>query len=339
MYPSNVKELLSEYLFPNYMASMLTGQPGCAKTDLVNESSSAAKFDQYVFHPAVSDPTDFKGMPCITTDAKGNQQAEFLPFTELRIICHAKKPTVVFMDDIGQAPASTQAACMQLLHARRLNGVRVSDKVVFVAATNRKSDRSGVSGVLEAVKSRFVTIIPVEINLDDWCTWAYENNMPPVLIAFNRWRPTHLASFEAVPEIVNTASPRTIAHVGQLYNLGLPAHLQLEAFSGAAGEAFGSEFFAFLDVHEGLPDADLAMKNPDAITMPGKDDFGTLFAFGEAIAARAERKNIGNFMKLVNRMPPENQAATVNAAKQRDPSIQEHSEIIKWISENQDFLV
>ncbi len=71
----------------------------------------------------------------------------------------ATKLTACFIDDLGQATPAVQAAAMQLILARTLNGHRVSDHVVFIAATNRRTDRAGVSGILEPVKSRFATLV------------------------------------------------------------------------------------------------------------------------------------------------------------------------------------
>lgn len=52
----------------------------------------------------------------------------------------ATKLTACFIDDLGQATPAVQAAAMQLILALTLNGHRVSDQVVFVAATNRRTD-------------------------------------------------------------------------------------------------------------------------------------------------------------------------------------------------------
>ncbi len=125
-------------------------------------------------HPVVSDPTDFKGLPGIIGD-----KAEFLPFGDLRQMIEADKPTIVFLDDLGQAPAVVQAACMQLLLARQINGKKISGHIVFIAATNRREDRAGVTGILEPVKSRFKTILDLEVSADEWTEWAFKNNMPP----------------------------------------------------------------------------------------------------------------------------------------------------------------
>jgi len=84
---------------------------------------------------------------------------------------------------------------MQLILARRINGYKVSDQVTFLAATNRKQDKAGVSGILEPVKSRFVSIVELEPDLEDWAAWAASNSLPAELIAFVRFRPNLLNDF------------------------------------------------------------------------------------------------------------------------------------------------
>jgi len=51
---------------------------------------------------------------------------------------------------------------MQLILGRCINGHKVSDHVTFLAATNKKSDRAGVSGILEPVNSRFAAIVELQ---------------------------------------------------------------------------------------------------------------------------------------------------------------------------------
>lgn len=186
MKPSELKETLIT-LINSRLPALVVGAPGIGKSDIVTHAATDAGNDVIISHPVVSDPTDYKGLPHATHDGT---TAEFLPYGELNHLIHAEKPTVFFLDDLGQAPPSVQAACMQLLLARRINGHMVSNHVTFLAATNRRQDRAAVTGILEPVKSRFATILNLEPDLNDWSKWAINAQMPPELIAFVRYRPT-----------------------------------------------------------------------------------------------------------------------------------------------------
>src|SRR5271156_3640100 len=147
--PSQLLTLLS-HTIPARMAGLICSGPGTGKSSIGEQACGEADADCIVMHPVVSDPTDFKGMPWV-----GDGGATFLPFGDLQKLVNATKLTACFIDDLGQATPAVQAAAMQLILARTINGHRVSGQVVFIAATNRRTDRAGVSGILEPVKSRF----------------------------------------------------------------------------------------------------------------------------------------------------------------------------------------
>ncbi len=215
MKPSDLSNLLSQAI-PARMPVLIKGAPGVGKTDIVTQACQATGTELVVSHPVVDEPVDYKGMPAIKDD-----HAEFLPFGSLRRLIEAQHPTVYFMDDLGQAPPTVQAAAMQLILARRINGYQVSGQVTFIAATNRKKDKAGVSGILEPVKSRFVTIVELEPDLDDWIRWAALNSVPAELIAFIRFRPQLLFEFAPSVDMTNSPCPRTVHNVARLMALGL----------------------------------------------------------------------------------------------------------------------
>ena len=242
MKPKELQRFLA-FAFNKGESVLIKGKPGIGKSDIVAQACADAGCELIISHPVVSDPTDYKGMPFV--DGK---EAKFLPFNELNRLINASVPTVFFLDDLGQASPSVQAACMQLLLARRINEFKVSDHITFVAATNRKEDKAGVSGILEPVKSRFASIVELNVNTEDWCEWAVNNGMPHELISFLRFRPDMLDK-ETVPskDIVNTHSPRTVASLGRLQNKGLPVDLRYEVFKGATGEGFAVEYLPILN--------------------------------------------------------------------------------------------
>ena len=159
--PSQLRRVLASTI-PAKRPVLITGAPGIGKTDIVRQACAEAKAHLIVMHPVVSDPTDFKGLPWVSDGG-----ATFLPFGELQTLINATELTACFLDDLGRATPAVQAAAMQLILARHINGHAVSPHVVFLAATNRRTDRAGVSGILEPVKSRFTTILELEANLDD----------------------------------------------------------------------------------------------------------------------------------------------------------------------------
>jgi MoxR-like ATPase len=290
--------------FAAHLPVLLKGAPGIGKTDIVYQGAEAVQHDLIVSHPVTADPTDAKGLPW---KIEGRDAATFLPFGDLERAMKATKPTVWFLDDLGQAAPSVQASFMQLILSRHIGEHRIPDHITFAAATNRRSDKAGVSGILEPVKSRFVSILELAPNAEDWSEWALDHNMPPELIAYIRnVKPEALLQFTATADIVNSPSPRTWAHVGQLLAASDKAGIShsddvfFALLVGAVGEAAATEFRAFLKIAADAPSVDEILKNPKTATIP--EELSALYAVSSALAHRADDKNFGAISTYVQRM-------------------------------------
>jgi len=330
MSPSQLRALLSATI-PAKLPVLITGAPGIGKTDIVIDESKAAQNDIIVSHPVVADPTDAKGLPWVS---EGAEHASFLPFGELHQAIHATRPTVWFLDDLGQGSNAVQASFMQLILARRINGHKISDHVVFIAATNGRQHRAGVSGILEPVKSRFKTIIELVVSIDDWSKWAIANNIPVELIAFLRMRPDLLHDFNATADIVNSPSPRTWNNLADLQKLNLPAHIEAATYSGSVGEGAATEYLAFLKMYRQMPSIDGILTAPSSAIIP--TEASALYAVSTALAYKANENNLGRIFEYLARLNAkgnaEFSALTIRDALQRKPELSHSHEYIKAMS-------
>ncbi len=330
MKPSQLLKVL-EVAIENRHPLLIVGPPGIGKSDIVAQCCAAAGVELLVFHPVISDPTDFKGLPFAH-----NGEADFLPFGDLKALITASRPTVAFLDDLGQAPASVQAAAMQLLLARRIANHRVSDRITFLAATNRMGDRAGVQGVLEPVKSRFVSIINLAADVDDWLRWAAGAGMPEVLRSFIRFRPTLLSAFAPARSLTNSPTPRTVAFAGTILNSGYGSEVSDEMISGACGEAFLAEFRGFLRARKGLPSVDRILARPKTARVPKKAE--QLYALVGAVSCRAEAKNFSRILTYAGRIPAEFAALLIKDCLFYRPELADDPAFREW-SVNNDRLV
>ena len=318
-------------MIPNQFPVLLKAPPGVGKSDIVGQATAQCGQELVLMHPVVHDPTNYTGMPAIVNGA-----AEFLPFGELRLLINAKKPTVCFFDDLGQAPACVQAAAMQLLLARRIGQNKVSDKVTFVAATNRKEDKAGVTSILEPVKSRFYSIVELGVHPEEWCQWALANGVPAEVVAFIRFRPELLMD-KGTPsnDIVNRPCPRTVTFLGKMFSKGIRLY---PAFVGAVGEGFAAEFMGFLRVWESLPDIESILRNPSGAKLPA--DPASCYAVVTALAPQVkERKNASAVMKYAVRLPEEFATLLIREAHRMFPAVANCREFITWAETHQADLV
>jgi len=314
---------------------LIKGKPGIGKSDLVNSVKDTVGYDLVTFIASIADPTDFKGQPYAVSD----KQATFLPYDDLAVLINCTRPTIAFIDDIGQASTSVQAALMQLILLREVGGKKISDEVRFIAATNSKEDKAGVSGILEPVKSRFASIIELEVDTNDWVKWALNGgSMPTELIAFIRYRPELLSQFTPTKDIVNSPSPRTVAFVGKMINKGLsPFHSYFfEVVKGSCGEAWAAEFTAFMKIYANLPNIDQIFLNPDGVDVPTEP--AVLYAISSVLASRITPTNAANAFKYIERLPAEISVACVKDTITRTPKVCESRAYVGWAVEKGNLL-
>lgn len=295
--PSQLLTFLGK-AFARCLPILIQGAPGIGKSDLVGQAAADAGATMILSHPAVADPTDAKGLPWVVDGA-----ATFLPFGDLQQAIDATQPTVWFLDDLGQASPAVQASYMQLLLARQVNGHRLPDCVTFVAATNRRTDRAGVSGVLEPVKSRFASIVELQPTIDDWSQWAVTHDIAPEIIGFLRFKSNLLSDFHPTADLQNSPSPRTWAHASRLLQLDLPAGILTAAIAGAVGEGAATEFMAFLKLYRELPSIDAILLSPKDAPIPQQPS--TLYAVASALAMRADVANFARVSQYAQRLATE----------------------------------
>ncbi len=329
MRPKTLALLLNKS-FQNGRRVLIKGKPGIGKSDIVAQAAAEIGADLLISHPAISDPTDYKGMPAMLA----NGRAEFVPFGDLTRLIEASKLTIAFLDDIGQAAPAVQAALMQLVLARRVNGHKISDHVVFCGATNDTSHMASVSGMIEPLKSRWDTIVELEVSLDDFSTWWLSKLYPVEPLAYLRFRPAHLSDFKPTRELRNSPSPRGWASIAHWMMIGVK---DIEVYSGAIGEGVATEFFGFLDMFQKLPNLDQIILDPDSVEVP--DSPSALFAIAGGLARKATAANFDRVTRYTARMPVEFDIVCTRDAVRLDKTITNSAAFTQWAVKHSEVLL
>jgi len=358
--PKQLEELLA-FCLENGFNILIKGKPGIGKTDIVKQSSARIGHRLIFSHPVLEDPTDKKGLPFVI-DGK----AVWVKFGDVALLeelpeerdarirgevfdtdqawkdaIYAKdkekieryQPIDYFLDDLGQATATVQAVSMQLVYGGNIGGMYVSKRCRFIAATNRREDMAGVTGILEPVKGRFF-IVELEPNVHDWIEWALDNNMPTDLISFMRTETRQVNGFKPTKDIENTPTPRNIARVGNAMRAGIPSGLEYAVYEAGCGDKFALMLKQYIDVKLSLPTPEQIILDPMNAPVPGS--MGARFLISGMIAEYMTEENIEPSLQYLSRMPDEFETLTMKIVSQRNRSILATHEFIRWFDKNQD---
>ena len=316
---------------------LITGAPGIGKTEIVRTVADDLTTGiegawTMVLHPVVSTPTDFSGLGFPSED---RTHAQMLPYGNLHRMLQPTPLGIVIIDDMGQASSAVQAALMQLVQERSINGLEINKNVRFILLTNRKEDKAGVSAVLYPLISR-CTCIALEVNADDWLLWAAGAGMPAELIAFMKLRPERLWEQKKANDISNVASPRNVAEVGRWQLAGVPEPLEYEIFSGRCGEGWAAEYAAFLKTYREMEDPELWLADPGK-ALPS--DISRLYALCSALAYRASKKNVEAIFKVAMRLDGEFSTFLVFSMLARDKKLAQTAGMARWTEKFSDYLL
>jgi hypothetical protein len=334
MKPSTAAQIIEKMVL-NYKPVLLVGMPGIGKTSIVEQIQEKTNSDMLVSHPVVNDPTDAKGFPCVIDGV-----AQFLPFGDLEFaINYSGERLIWFLDDLGQARPAVQATYMQLLLARRINGHKLPDSVVFIAATNRREDRAGVSGILEPVKSRFHMIIEIEPDVESFITWGLTSRrIRKEVIACLRLFPELLVSPPS-REIKPSANPRVWEFASQILDSNFPPALIQDSLTSCVGEEAGSQLYGMITVFKNLPSVNSILKAPGSVGFPTNPS--SLHALCTVLSKFLEKKpeKVDPVFEFAGRLPGDFSVCLIRDSLALNPSLTDTKAFQKWSSENIDLFI
>lgn len=283
---------------------MIWGPPGIGKSQIVNQIGLQNSVPVIDIRLSQMEPSDLRGIPFRKDQWVEWAVPALLPNTERH-----GPAGILFLDEITSAAPSVSAAAYQLILDRRLGEYQVPKAWAIFAAGNRQGDR-GVTYAMPAPLANRFAHIELELNLDDWVTWAYGQNIDERIIAFLRFRPELLFEFDPSHNPVAFPSPRSWEFAHRVMKKNTSGDLLLESLKACVGPIAGIEFHAFCTNLDQLPDI-------DAITL-GKEnqvpkEIDLQYAIAAALVGRAikaqqqELENsaqiIGNILNYARRFP------------------------------------
>lgn len=321
-----------EDVLPSRLPVMIWGQPGIGKSDIVRQTAKKLGRPVTDVRAVLLDPVDLRGLPHVNGDGRAHWcPPAFLPYDPA-----AKN--IIFLDELAQAPAMTQAACLQLMLDRQLGEYTLPDDCLLVAASNRQSDRAGAHRLITPLLNRFVHL-HLEPSFDDWKVWALCNSIDARVLAFLNFKPQAMCQFDPKSADESFPTPRSWAFVSRVIAKTDPT---MAVIAGCVGSGAAAEFMAFVKYYRELPDMDELMADPDHYPLPkGDREPSVAYALCGALVERlrSDPACADKYGRIASRMEPEFAMLSIRDGMACERKLQQVPAVRKWLSDNRDLML
>lgn len=345
MQPSQVREAM-KLSIKSGVTLMIWGPPGGGKTTLAEQFSSelCGKGDHFKWLPAnLMTLDDLVGIPYPRKNGKKEISEAIWLRPEENIPSNGSG--IILLDEITDGDISIQKKFYSLIYNRRIKNHVLPENWHVMCAANRLED-----GGSRMVPQAFITRVchvglycnppsfdkylkvrsSSDISSKDWCEWANNNGINPLITAFVRFKTEHFFSAQA--------NPRTWEFVNKLLIAAddWGSTILGEMIGGTVGPIAGTEFYSFMRLATQIPSFDEIKLNPD--TAPVPTEIGVLYALSSSMAHHTDKKSLPNIIRYVRRMPKEFQVFAMDLVKKKDPEFLTVPEMIAWLNDNADLV-
>ncbi|MCW8837549.1 MAG: MoxR family ATPase [Thiovulaceae bacterium] len=304
------------------VAVFLWGAPGIGKSSIVKQIAQKKDIGFIDLRLALMDPTDLKGIPFYDKEL---HQALWAPPAFLP----KDGEGILFLDELNSAPPSVQASAYQLILDRRVGEYELPDGWAIVAAGNREGDKGVTYKMGAPLANRFVHF-EMDISVDDWCDWAYQNSIDDSIIGYISYKNEHLFTFDSKNMEKSFATPRSWEYVDKVLKSGIDESLLLETISGAVSKEVAVGYLSFKKVQNKLPDINGILNSGEG-EYPDEVDVLHALNVGLVSAVLKNEDVLDNVLKYSLNLKGEFSVKVVQDL-QRNSVNMEHSAVFKeWV--------
>ena len=252
------------------------------------------------------------------------------------------KRGILLLDEWGQGDGDTKKAAAQLLLKGEIGPHKLPPGWGVIAASNQKSDRSGVTKEFDFVINRRQEIIITD-DMPSWQDWAARNGISPLTCAFAEQNP-QVVFTDGVPDKQGPwTTPRSLVMVDRLMQRKAARNggefpsdpATVESITGIMG-AGAAQYFAFMKLAQEMPKYDDIVKNPSDTKVPTKPDVQMLVCYD--LAHRITDKDAGAVIEYIERFPKEFSVTFATTACKRRPMLAATPAFHKWCKANSNLM-
>lgn len=336
MKSSNITKVV-EKLIIQKLPVFIWGAPGIGKSSIVKSIAKDKNLDFIDLRLSLLDPTDLKGIPFF--DAESNEgvwaKPSFLPKE------NDTREGILFLDEINTAPPSVQASAYQLILDRKIGDYTLPSGWSIISAGNRENDRGVIYKMPPPLANRFVHF-EMEVDFEDWKSWAYKNSIDSSIIAFLSYDKSMLFRFDATSSQKSFATPRSWDFVNTILKSKLEEILLLESISGAIGKEAGVAFISFRKVMKDLPPLEDIL-NGNLKSIESTDDTKIMMAISiglvNLLRDNYSMENMENIIDFSLTIPSEYSIMLVRDIQQNNIPIENSSKWGDWVRKFEYLLV
>lgn len=325
MKPSAVAKTIETCYEAGKQPAMIWGPPGVGKSQVTAQVAKKLGCQFLDLRLPLLDSVDLRGIPTTNNGTTKWLPPSFLP---------TKGKGFLFLDELVQGQQIVQAAASQLILDRRIGEYTLPDGWYVLAAGNRETDRAATNKMPSHIANRFVHV-QFEIDLDDWLSWAAQNNIDPSVFAFLNMRPDLLHQFNPAEKAF--PSPRSWEFVSKIVKQGANEEIFREIVEGTVGKAAAAEYVGFFRVYKDLPEFEDIVKNPAKAEVPKNS--AALYAVATMLAYRGEAKYAKQIFQYIDRLDKEFQIVCVRNITKRNVDVAETQSYIRWQVTNREVML
>lgn len=246
---------------------------------------------------------------------------------------------ILLLDEFGQADVDVKKAAADLMLHKRIGRWVLPAGWRVWAASNRTSDRSGVTKSLDFVINRRMEI-HISGDVVSLENWMIDNGVHPLIVSFMVNHPTVVMADSVPKEQGPYMTPRSLVMAGEYLRAAATDQERLtvdgtaaEMVGGLVGHGATLQLMSHLKLYDVLPTYHEVVADPGAAKLP-KENPAAHMTICYALAQKVEAAHMEQAIHYVRRLPSEFALVFVKSAVRRDTNLLNTKPLGDWLRGN-----